>query len=453
MAVDLKLVAPKPLLVEVVPLRPAVTPLQGDTGYVRPEPVAPDLYDGVPPPSVTVPLSTAASTGTRTREQALEEAEKLLNGQSGGPGSLRQRLDPDAPADPPDANDPRDVPGDDANVKSSRADEAQAQVDANAELEKAALAELTPEQAAQYEAVREQLVAAGDPVAVLALQKMLFAGELPGASSLGGSPPQNLLSQLATVADPATPLAEGIDRGQLLCDLVQEVATPSCIDQQNKSTCTVTAASIMLARQNPAEYVRLVAGLASPSGQVTMADGKTVLTRESGTELADDSGRTISQRLLEPALMELGNGTYDYDNAQNGSYLGKFRAYAGLNPEGLEIVLEAMFGKSFTAEHYDYPPTAEDAQKLMDSLLEQVSIYGDTMTGIQVGTDEDGNPILHEVLVTGTETLDGVEYVTYIDPYGREARMTVEEFTNAIVSVEARPIHRSPPNQHEYQWI
>ena len=56
-----------------------------------------------------------------------------------------------------------------------------------------------------------------------------------------------LLDQLALAADPATPRVEGLDRGAFLCDLVQEIATPSAIAQRGVGTCAPTTLAIDLA--------------------------------------------------------------------------------------------------------------------------------------------------------------------------------------------------------------
>jgi len=36
------------------------------------------------------------------------------------------------------------------------------------------------------------------------------------------------------------------------------------------------------------------------------------------------------------------------------------------------------------------------------------------------------------VVVTGTETVDGQQYVNYINPWGREERMTRDEFMDRL---------------------
>ncbi len=50
-----------------------------------------------------------------------------------------------------------------------------------------------------------------------------------------------------------------------------------------------------------------------------------------------------------------------------------------------------------------------------------------------------GDDGYHKVLVTGTETVDGQEYVTYTNPWGREERMPREEFEARLADINYDP--------------
>ncbi|KFA94021.1 hypothetical protein [Archangium violaceum] len=45
----------------------------------------------------------------------------------------------------------------------------------------------------------------------------------------------------------------------------------------------------------------------------------------------------------------------------------------------------------------------------------------------------------HKLLVTGTETIDGQEYIKYINPWGREERMPREEFEARLADINYDP--------------
>jgi hypothetical protein len=353
--------------------------------------------------------------GTRLRSQALKEMDALLGGE---PTSEPSEGGAEVTRDGVDVNSWRDTaPG------HPRYEAATTQLKANEGLEQQQLGRLSPEQREGYLQVKAQLMAvngSGDPVAALALQKLLFTGKLTDSQSLkGGTNVIDGLTRLTTA-----PLAEGLDRGQLLSDLVQELATPATIGQGDKGTCTVTSASIQLARKNPAEYVRLVTGLASPAGIVATASG-TVLRREADSA-AETGHRSEVQKLLAPALMEIANPRLDYRNdPKDGHYRGDKHKYRGLGPKELNRVLEALNGANFEKHHVGglFGQSRKNAWKEMVGQLNQGK---DVLAGLKWG---DGG---HEVLVTGTENINGKDYVRYINPWGREERISKDDFLDRL---------------------
>jgi hypothetical protein len=302
----------------------------------------------------------------------------------------------------------------------SRHEAAEAQLEANAKLEEEHLAKLSPEDRERYEAVKEACLTEGDPVAALSMQKLLFEGKLPGEEALVGG--GTLLEQLATAADPNTPMVEGLDRGAFLCDLVQELATPSAINQGSVGTCAPTTIAIDLAMRNPAEYARIALGLASPSGEVELAGGQT-LTREEGTILDDGKGRSNVQRLMGSAFMELGNGNRDYINStEEGD---------GAWSNDLDVLNEAVWGRPMSDKRLT---TAEQRAGAMDIIDTQLEAGRNVPVALSWGEG------YHKVLVTGTEVIDGEEYVTYTNPWGREERMPREEFESRLADINYDPM-------------
>jgi hypothetical protein len=368
--------------------------------------------------------------GQRTTEDALSEMDTLLI----GPETNREENGATVVHDAPNVNDRRDtgngtilggidlggVLGKNTAKGVSRNDAAEAQLEANAALEKEALAKMSPEDRARYESVKEACLAEGDPVAALSLQKLLFEGKLPGEEALVGG--GNLLQQLATAADPNTPMVEGLDRGAFLCDLVQELATPSAINQGSVGTCAPTTIAIDLALQNPAEYARIALGLASPSGEVELAGGQT-LTREEGTVLDDGKGRSNVQRLMGSAFMEMANGARDYVNStEEGD---------GAWSNDLDVLNEAVWGRPMSDKRLTTDEQRANAMDVIDTQLE---------AGRNVPVALSWGDGYHKVLVTGTEEINGEEYVTYINPWGREERMPREEFESRLADINYDPM-------------
>ncbi len=384
----------------------------------KPEPKRPDLR----PLAELLPQRVGEE---RTKADALQEANDLLL----GPELDRKSGDATVTRDAPNVNSSQDT-----DETSDRHIAAQAQVDANAELEEAALKDFTPEQREQYEAVKQACLDANDPVAALGLQKMLLEGKLPGPTDLAGE--GTTLDHLATLADPNTPLAQGVDRAALVTDLVQELATPSAVNQNPKGTCAPTAIAVQLAIQNPAEYARIVAGLASPDGEVELAGG-TTLQREPGTEVDDGSGRSQVQRLMAPAFMEMANGDENYNNRTD--------AGRGAWADELDVLYEQVWGRPMSSEVYGTDATPEEQAAAMETMDDVLRAGGLVPMAIEYGTG------LHKVLVTGTETIDGVEYVKYINPWGREERMPRDEFEGHVVDISWDPVRESVGEMIEFR--
>lgn len=123
------------------------------------------------------------------------------------------------------------------------------------------------------------------------------------------------LHQLATGPIDPKFAANHVSRNELLTSAIQEIGRPGEINQHSKGTCTVTSVSYALAQRNPAEYARLVTGLASPGGEVKMRNGEVLKRNETGIAPDTATGRSPTERLLQSSLMEYGNGAlYTYDN-------------------------------------------------------------------------------------------------------------------------------------------
>ena len=355
-----------------------------------------------------------------TRDDAIKRARELLEGKvtstTGADGHVVVQ-------DAPHVNDS-------ADLKGKRADEAARQVADNVALEGEALDKLSPRDRARYHSVKKALMEAGegrphgDPVGALALQTMLLEGKLPGEKAIGGK--DTLLTSLSRLNQQE--LAPGIDRQQLLADVVQEVAVPEAIAQRNRGTCVPTSIEIQLAQQNPAEYVRLIAGLASPTGEVTTVGGD-VLKREVGV-IDDGTPRSMSQKLLAPALMELGDGLADYNNEEDKHVGGELDGKSGLTAAQADVVLESLYGHDFA---FQSTQSAEEKKAGTDFVLEELKAGRDVIVGIKWGTGG------HKVLVTGTQTRDGVDYLKVINPWGREELIPRKDFEARLRNVNYDP--------------
>lgn len=284
---------------------------------------------------------------------------------------------------PSDVNDPQ--PGEQATALQ--------QIKADKAKEEAALAKLSAADRKRYEALATQVE--NRPMSRRALQQMLLDGRLPGEKPLKGE--GTLLSQLEGLL--TQPLAKGIDRGQLLGEVISEVENPVRINQHSVGTCGATTAQILLVRKNPAEYVRLVSGLATPKGEVTMAGGG-LLNRHSDWDDNGDGGRSISSRLIQPPLMDEAEPLPgdNYDNSEDRNNWGPIPLWSGLGGGGEAEILSKLLNKPYdnkTFFHWNRDARWSEVKQLLADQKGPVPValaWGDNGSGhfVQIDKIEDG---------------------------------------------------------------
>lgn len=307
---------------------------------------------------------------------------------------------------------------------------------------------LSAGQKAQFLAVAKHADAAGQ----VALHNMLVSERLTPA----------LLEALAGLAK--APVDRAIDSRKLVSQVAVELDDPVTISQHARGTCATTSVQILLALQTPAAYVKLVRELASPQGESKLSSG-TVIRREPDWDASNDGGRSISGRLLQPALMEIGNGDLDYLNTDDqdldpktgekapsgltAEQAAALLATAGLDPDGFETrgLLYASDLPEKTASGLD--ETIADARdmlmvlqngkvidpKTQDKLLADLKANATPKTPVYATViytlyPEQGRVGFHAILVT--EVKDG--FVTYINPWGQEEKLPEADFKTSIVS-------------------
>ncbi len=293
------------------------------------------------------------------------------------------------------------------------------------DLETVSVQQLPADQKAQYLAVAQELKGSTDPVARLSLQTMLVDGKLDPKvlSGLHG-----LLTQ---------PMAEGIDRHKVLVDLVSELADPSNVRQGNHSTCGAVSTSMILLKESPAEYVRVVAGLASPGGTVKLDSGATLKR----VEVPSRDDRSAVQQLVAPAMMAAAAPqgiTYDgkhgyFVNAdgkpvnEDGEVTSKEHALRRLPPSWTDRLLNRTLDGTY--DNYDVGAIAND-QEQAAALKVILSAARREPVSVSVEGENFGADGLHRVVVLGVS--DDKKSVRYLDPNGVEASMPVDKFMQSI---------------------
>ena len=274
--------------------------------------------------------------------------------------------------------------------------------------ETAALQKLPPSQKATYDRLFKSLQ--GRILDQATLRKLLLDG--CATELVRGGDKAALLDQLDRLSTQA--VAPGMNRATLLSETFREVQDPTSITQGGKGTCAATAAQILLAKTDPAEYARLVSGLASPEGTVMTARGDT-LARETDWNAAD-GGRSTASRLLQPAFMEYANSMFaDYDNSTDEHSNGR----VGLDVWESERLLDAITGQDYSAVNVEQE--AKGSSKLEDAFI-KTKAAANSGKPVPVGLfwGETG----HKVLVMKVEA----GRVHYINAQGAEASLVEDEF-------------------------
>jgi len=221
---------------------------------------------------------------------------------------------------------------------------------------------------------------------------------------------QTLLDHLARFASQgvdARASQAGLTTGQVLGELVMELAHPGLINQSNRGTCAAATAQYYMAINHPAEYARLVTDLMT-TGQSTTAGGA-VYRRDDGSMRRDDSTRNAVDRVMQSTLMDQ-SSQGDYDNATDRRANGS----GGMSAEDMTAVLRDLTGGT-DGNMRTVPGN--------NSVVIQ-RIAASTARGIEVpvGLDwsQSGMHAKHALLVTGIEN----GYVTLRNPWGAGERGT-----------------------------
>ncbi len=244
-----------------------------------------------------------------------------------------------------------------------------------------------------------------------------------------------LITLLAELCD--AELAAPLQPEVLVSELVLEIADPDGITQGSKRTCAAAAVQILLASKYPAEYVRLVHGLASPGGEVRMAIG-TVLKREPGTEQRDDSERRTPSRLIQAALMEYASHHVDYSNELDAHHHPDgSHAHVGLYSHQQQHLLDAVTG-------HDFEPVRKST---VGTTALFAAITRALRAGYLVPCGGKFGGGAHAVVLHG---IAGVR-VGFYDPWGERVGMARTEFErrvqDAMVPIELMPAPNPNKNQ------
>lgn len=213
----------------------------------------------------------------------------------------------------------------------------------------------------------------------------------------------HVLNQLERLA--MQPLADGIDRDELLANAIGQILDPSRITQGSKQTCAAAVVQAKLAEDDPGGYLRLVCELASPAGKARLADGEEIQRQEN---MLKGNGRSLIDNLIQPAFMAFATGDqYDATADQRRTLRGTGQ---GLYADEQEKLLSAAGREPTTRVNGHGRPA-------MAALREAVQTGQTVPVVLAVKNPQTGEIKGHSVLV---ERIQGGS-ITYLDPHaGRQ---------------------------------
>lgn len=281
---------------------------------------------------------------------------------------------------------------------------------------KSALAQLPAAQAKEFKLVHQAL--ASHKPAQVQLEALLAKHRVKYADAFG----HTVLDNLATLA--SKPTNHSIDRAQALADVVADICRPATIAQAQHNSCTATSIQANLARNRPAEYARLVAGLATaghvdvPSSHVSLASNLYIAYKD----------RTISSNLMQPAIMDLEakvEGGH-YDNKVDKIFPAKGAPHEGAFNKDVSTAESQLIGGKYTTEI----ATNANRDKLM-AIVAHASSTDPVLVGVMMAGGGG-----HEVQVTGYKKASGK--VEIRNPWGERDYIPAAKFKAALEGVNYR---------------
>lgn len=236
---------------------------------------------------------------------------------------------------------------------------------------------------------------ADSPRVQAALDSLAADGKLTQVAAGGGT----LLAHLEKIANAPLDKTVEAERSDLLGEVIIEVQQSGSVAQRGMNTCGASSAAAHLCYSDPAEYARLVAGLASPAGTVKTANG-VELKRDEKWDLDCDTQsktgiqRTLSGRLLQPAIMDLG-AINEYDNETDLDRI--WVARMGTKPAGVERQMEALTGKN-----WDWTSTTTGiGRNQVADRLKGASLDHPVIVAMNYNDEGEVSPSFHWIRVVG----------------------------------------------------
>lgn len=304
----------------------------------------------------------------------------------------------------------------------------------NRDLEKAKLAELKPaERQQQYVALSH--VFENDPQALLGLQTLLLSGKLTAEPK--NKDGLDLLGALDVMGK--TTMKAPLNTGSMLGETVREIANPSSIRQEGVQTCSAASLAIMTATQRPAEYARLLTGLAKQgTGEVTLVNGKT-LQRVPDSEQDLDKFRTGTQELWQAAFMDFEakqlDGEAFYEPANDTIYWKDHESTTGIEAQGM---LEGM--KAITGDGATKLDSMLASTMALNQVIRACEEHPGAKYPITLGTDYDKEGAPKGTVEAKIVGFDQTKKVFKVEVNGKATTMTADQLRARMQKLDVPPV-------------
>ena len=151
------------------------------------------------------------------------------------------------------------------------------------------------------------------------------------------------------------PFALEPGRTRIFSELVLNLSEPKRINQGLKGTCSAACIESYMAEREPAEYARIIAGLVTRDGLVTLETGGTLICDEDVlAPNVHERGRNPVSRIFQAACMEFAYPNMHYDNVTDQHFNGDDMVGSGLEITAFVRLLTAVTGenwKTISAAH------------------------------------------------------------------------------------------------------
>lgn len=229
----------------------------------------------------------------------------------------------------------------------------------------------------------------------------------------------------------------------LLASVLQDVANPNSIDQGSATTCTTASMQFEMVTEAPAEFARLIAGLAT-KGEVAMQGGDKLTL---GADRRDDYanarlGRTQTEALFQTATMEYANGKDDFRPISSRTTDARGKTIRdGLTAAQQQKVLSQLFGLKYESKQLPTEESAAAALKQLRGFDSRKNVNRPVILSLDAGPSDKPGPngeARRNRHAVALESIKGGR-VYFRDPHGSLRSFPEESFAKNVLGVLVPP--------------